>query len=96
MEEDCSTISAAAVYNSAHDQNRIKLLKVRAPRIVVDNRRGFTAPKGSSIKVALACTGTGTWSNGNSHTKVHVELRVDSDGEGFILFKSDPGVSHIE
>ena len=69
------------------EQNQgVTLLKVRHPKIKIDNRETFETPKGDEDAVILQCRGAGVWSDGGD-ADVRLKLTVDSDGDQFIGFE---------
>ncbi|RIJ76561.1 hypothetical protein D1871_11905 [Nakamurella silvestris] len=80
----CDSLAKEAVDISA--EKDIRLLKVRSPEVLEDNRASYEKPSGDSTAIVLSCTGTGAWSNA-TETNVLLELTVDSDGDFFIGYK---------
>ncbi|TGN64227.1 hypothetical protein EXE59_09875 [Nocardioides eburneiflavus] len=86
----CDELADDAVRISEEDTGLgTKLLKVREPRVVEDNRATYEAPTGTNEEVVLACRGQGSWEDG-SDVDVRVELTVDSDGDAWVFYKPMP------
>jgi len=86
---DGEQLGAEAVRASAESsQTPIKLLKVRSPRVVQDNRHTYTVPTGTKMALILSCSGVGVWSNGDEETRVLIELKVDADEDAFIYYEA--------
>lgn len=64
----------------------LELIKVRAPKIVKDNRKTFKKPTGDKDALVLSCKGTGVWSD-NTTAPVVMKLTVDADGTGFVSYE---------
>jgi hypothetical protein len=82
----CEEIIGDAVKSSAakaKGTTMASLLKVRAAKIVTDNRETYKLPKGTGEATVLTCEGTGVWSD-NTTTKVRITATIDSDGQTFI------------
>ena len=81
----CTQLAEEAVRISKGEDN--ELLKVRAPKIVTDNRKTFKKPKGDKEVLVLSCMGSGVWSDGGATAPVLLKLVVDADGDPFVGYE---------
>lgn len=81
----CDDLANEAVKIS--EKEDVQLLKVRAPKVKKDNRKGFAKPTGDNAAVALSCAGTGVWSDGEN-SPVLLSLEVDADGDQFVYYEA--------
>ena len=63
-----------------------ELIKVRAPKVLKDNRKTYTKPTGDKEALVMSCNGTGVWSDG-TNTPVLLKLSVDADNASFVSYE---------
>jgi hypothetical protein len=81
---DCAMLAKEAVSLSKGED--IKLIKVRSPKIVKDNRKTYKKPTGDDDALVLSCMGAGVWSD-STDSPVLLDLTVDADGDPFVAYK---------
>lgn len=81
----CDDLAAHAVGMSEAQGAKLRLLKVRDPQVVKDNRSGDRA-SGAVEELILSCSGIGVWSDGGSTAEVQLRLTVDADGDEFVHY----------
>jgi hypothetical protein len=83
----CDELADEAVRISSESNDSSKLLKVREPAVVSDNRDTYKKPTGTGEALVLSCSGTGVWSDGGDNSKVVLKLTVDADGESYVAYE---------
>jgi hypothetical protein len=88
MSVGCKRLGKQAAEISDEQSNGMSLilLKVRAPRIIKDNRETYKLPKGDKETLLLSCRGTGVWSD-MSKSPVLLRWTVDADGDDFVAYE---------
>ena len=81
----CDDLAEDAVRISSEQAQSVQLLKVREPQVKKDNQPIDELPAHGEV-LALSCTGTGVWSDGDSSTRVLLRYTIDSDGDGFVYY----------
>lgn len=74
----CESISKVALGQSKDRPDAERVKKMLNETLVADHRDDFTIPSGNGMAVALECTATAAYADGNSGT-VDVILYVDAD-----------------
>jgi hypothetical protein len=82
----CDDLASEAVRISEEQEAVVKLLKVRQPDVVEDNRETYEVPSGGDDVLVLSCKGVGVWSDATK-SDVQLELTVDSDGDEFVSYE---------
>jgi hypothetical protein len=82
---DCDDLASESVRISDENDQPLKLLKVRNPTIVTDNRESYSVPTGNEEALILKCEGMGVWSTGDN-AMVTLRETVDSDGDAWIKY----------
>lgn len=81
---DCDDLAQDAV--RASEGKTIELLKVRSPRMLVDNRTTYSEPTGTGESLILKCEGMGVWSDG-SNSSVVIKSTIDADGDTWTQYQ---------
>jgi len=84
----CDAAAEEAVTISANSGDlTTKLLKVREPAVVEDNRADLQQPSGTGDVLVMACEGVGVWEDG-SNDRVRIEVSLDADQDVFVFYES--------
>jgi len=82
----CSDLAGEAVSGGAKSRG-VKLLKVRNPHVLKDNRSTVETSTGDGENLVLSCEGAGVWSDGTTVPTL-LKYTVDSAGNTFVEWQA--------
>ncbi|WP_250001434.1 hypothetical protein [Actinoplanes sp. M2I2] len=85
---DCRLLAEEAVRISGESGNDVKVIKIRALKVLQDNRKTYTLPTGSGSTLVLSCSGRAVTSAGLANIPILLRMTVDADSDYFVGYRA--------